>query len=131
MAGKRTLLIACFLTMAFNWGAEAREVYVGIFREGAPRNMNVINQFVQQAGKKPAMIMWYQDWAQEFPREGALNVVNYGAIPQIVWEPWYWNDHGEVKLKDIIAGKWDGYIRSWAKEIKDFGQPVFLRFAHD
>ena len=111
--------------------AEDRKVYIGVFREGAPRDMNYIYQFAQQAGKKPAMIMWYQDWAQEFPKEAAMNVINYGAVPHIVWEPWYWGDREKVKLKDIIAGKWDNYIRSWAIAIKDFGHPVFLRPMHE
>ncbi len=109
----------------------AQEVFLGVFREGAPKNMGLIKQFEQQAGKKPAMIMWYQDWAQSFPKDDALAVINYGAIPHIVWEPWYWNLHDNVKLKDIIAGKWDSYIRSWAKDIKAFNHPIFLRVAHE
>jgi beta-mannanase len=108
-----------------------REVYVGVFREGAPRNMNYIQKFEEQTGKKPASIMWYQDWVQEFPKEDALNAINYGAIPHIVWEPWYWGDRTKVKLDDIISGKWDSYIRSWAKAIKEFGHPLFLRYAHE
>lgn len=111
-----------------------RQVFIGVFREGAPRNMNFILQFEKQVGKKPAMVMWYQDWAQKFPAEEALNVVNYGAVPHIVWEPWYWGDTGtntKVGLKNIIDGKWDGYILSWAKSIKEFGHPVFLRVAHE
>jgi len=109
----------------------ARGVYLGVFREGAPRNMNYITQFEQQAGKKPAMVMWYQDWAQEFPRADAMNVISYGAIPQIVWEPWYWSDHNKIKLRDIISGKWDSYIKSWAKAAREFGNPIFLRVGHE
>ena len=105
----------------------ARKVFFGLFREGAPHNMNYIKKFEEQTGKKPAMIMWYQDWAQTFPREDAQNVIDYGAVPQIVWEPWYWGDHNKISLKDIIDGKWDSYIATWAKEIKAFGQPIYLR----
>jgi len=127
---KRFLVIgSLFLILAGN--AIAREVYLGIFREGAPRNMNYIAKFEQQVGKKPAMIMWYQDWAQEFPRADAMNVINYGAIPQIVWEPWYWSDHNKVKLRDIMAGKWDDYIKSWAQAAREFGSPIFLRVGHE
>ncbi len=93
--------------------------------------MNYILQFEKQVGKKPAMVMWYQDWAQEFPAADTLSVINYGAIPHIVWEPWYWGDKDKVKLKDIIAGKWDNYIRSWAKGVKEFGHPIFLRVGHE
>ena len=110
---------------------ENKGVYIGVFREGAPRNMNHIKKFEGMVGKKPAMVMWYQDWAQNFPWEDAKNAIDYGATPHIVWEPWYWSDHSRVQLKDIIDGKWDTYIRTWAQEIKNFGHPVFLRVAHE
>jgi hypothetical protein len=108
-----------------------RGVYIGVFREGAPANVNHIRKFEQQTGKKPATIMWYQDWAQNFPHQSALNAVEYGAVPHIVWEPWHWSDHSRVQLKDIIAGKWDNYIRTWAQEIRAFKHPIHLRLAHE
>jgi Carbohydrate family 9 binding domain-like/Glycosyl hydrolase family 26 len=114
-----------------NGGSHKEGVYFGLFREGAPRNMNYIKNFERQYGKKPAMVMWYQDWAQNFPWEPAMNVIKYGAVPHIVWEPWYWSDHSKVQLKDIIDGKWDNYIKTWASEIKNFRHPVFIRFAHE
>lgn len=108
-----------------------REVFFGVFREGAPANINHILKFEEQTGKKPAMIMWYQDWEQNFPWDAAMSAVNYGAVPHIVWEPWYWSDHSRVTLDDIIAGKWDRYIRTWAQEIRNFRHPVFIRLAHE
>jgi beta-mannanase len=106
-------------------------VFVGVFREGAPRNMNYITKYEEMTGKKQAMIMWYQDWAQAFPLESAQNVIAAGAIPQIVWEPWYWGDNNKIKLNDITSGQWDSYITTWAKDIKKFGKPIFLRVAHE
>lgn len=119
--------------MCLGWGAfaEPREVFLGVFREGAPRNMNYIHKFVEQTGKKPAMVMWYQDWAQPFPKDDAVNVINYGAVPQIVWEPWFWSDHQKIKLDNIIRGEWDNYIRSWARAVREYGQPIFLRVGHE
>ncbi|MBN3032840.1 MAG: hypothetical protein JW873_01970 [Candidatus Saganbacteria bacterium] len=106
-------------------------VFVGVFREGAPHNINSIKRFEQQAGCRPAQIMWYQDWAQAFPKEDALNVINYGAVPHIVWEPWYWSDHNKIKLKDVAGGKWDNYITAWARAVREFGHPIFLRPLHE
>ncbi|MDI6731880.1 MAG: sugar-binding protein [Candidatus Margulisbacteria bacterium] len=127
------LLICSFsgITEAANVTAPTKAVYVGIFREGAPSNMNYIKKYVEEVGKKPACIMWYEDWNQPFPLEDAQNVIAFGAIPHVVWEPWYWGDHGKVVLKDIIAGKWDAYISTWAKEAKAFGKPIFVRMAHE
>jgi len=126
---RKLLVVSCLsLVVSLAW---AREVYVGVFREGAPRNLGYITQFAQQAGKKPAQIMWYQDWAQAFPKEDAQKVIDYGAVPHIVWEPWYWSDNNKIKLKDITGGKWDSYISAWAKGVKEFAQPIFLRPAHE
>jgi beta-mannanase len=125
-------ILVLFVVWCLMLGASAEAgVFVGVFREGAPHNMNYIKQFEQQTGKKPAQIMWYQDWAQAFPKEDAQAVIDYGAIPHIVWEPWYWSDHNKIKLNDISSGKWDGYISSWAKAVRDFGQPIFLRPLHE
>ncbi|MDD4179704.1 MAG: sugar-binding protein [Candidatus Margulisbacteria bacterium] len=127
---KKLLVVGCLLFVVSCANAE-KNVFIGVFREGAPRNMNYIKQFEAQAGIKPAMVMWYQDWAQEFPKADVVKVVNSGAVPQIVWEPWYWSDHSKIKLNDIISGKWDSYIRSWAKAIKEVDSPVFLRPGHE
>jgi beta-mannanase len=125
-------ILVLFVAWCLGFGASAEAgVFVGVFREGAPHNMNYIKQFEQQTGRKPAQIMWYQDWAQAFPKEDAQAVIDYGAVPHIVWEPWYWNDHNKIKLKDISDGKWDGYITSWAKAVKEFGHPIFLRPLHE
>lgn len=113
-----------------NNGGE-KGVYVGVFREGAPANMNYIKKFEADFGKKPAMVMWYEDWAQAFPKDKVNNVIAYGAVPHIVWEPWYWTDKNKIKLQDISSGKYDSYIQSWAKEIKALDQTVFLRVAHE
>jgi len=126
----KQILIGLLLLALGSAAAEA-DVYLGVFREGAPHNMNYIKQFEQQVGKKPAQIMWYQDWAQTFPKEDAQAVVDAGAVPHIVWEPWYWSDHNKIKLQDIAGGKWDGYIDSWAKAVRDFGHPIFLRPLHE
>jgi len=106
-------------------------VFVGVFRQGAPESMAYITKYEEQMGKKPAMVMWYQDWAQKFPQEDIKKVLDYGAIPHIVWEPWHWSDHNKISLQDIVDGKWDDYIASWAKGVKGFDKPVFLRVAHE
>jgi len=129
MIKKLTVIIGLIAFLGGN--AIAQQVYLGVFREGAPKNMGYIKQFEQQAGKKPAMIMWYQDWAQSFPKDDVMTVIDYGAVPHIVWEPWYWTVKDNIKLKDIVSGKWDGYIRSWAKGVKEVGKPIFLRIMHE
>ena len=105
--------------------------FLGIFREGAPQNMAFIKQFETVMQKKPAMIMWYLDYSSDFPADECRNVTKYGAVPHIVWEPWYFEDQSAIKLDNIINGQWDEYITNWARDAKTFGKTVFLRWGHE
>jgi len=60
----------------------------------------------------------------------------HGSIPLVTWEP----GDGEVlnkanqpaySLKNIINGNFDSYITQWARLAKAWGNPFFLRFAHE
>ncbi len=105
--------------------------YLGIFREGAPANMSLIKDLEKKTGKKFTQIMWYQDWSMPFNANLCDKVVKHGAVPHIVWEPWLWNDKEKIKLDNIIAGEWDDHITSWAKDIKNWGKPIFIRWGHE
>lgn len=64
-----------------------------------------------------------------------------GYLTMITWEPWTNNfdladslpelaDNKKV-FRHILSGIFDGYIDSVARSLKDFQEPVFLRFAHE
>lgn len=106
-------------------------VYLGIFRQDAPKSMDKISAFEKDYGIHPSLVMWYQDWSSPFPKKEAQNVIDANAIPHIVWEPWIWGDEGKIKPENIIKGERDEYIRSWAKDVKKFGHPVFIRTLHE
>jgi len=106
-------------------------VYFGLFREGAPRDISKIQQFQKEYGFKPHMVMWYLDWKQPFSMEQCLQVISYGAVPHIVWEPWVWGDFDAIRLKNIAQGDWDPYITQFAEDVKRFGYPVFIRVLHE
>ncbi len=110
---------------------KSHTVYFGLFREGAPAKMYKIQDFEKEYGRKPQMIMWYLDWSQPFPAQNAKNVIDYGSVPVVIWEPWIWGDEQAIKLQNIADGEWDTYINAWAKGVKDFKYPIFIRFAHE
>jgi len=122
---------ACFGLSQPASTASLNSCYLGLFREGAPQNMAYIKSFEKTFNKRPAMIMWYADYSSDFPAEDCEDVYKYGAVPQIVWEPWIWGDEGKIKLDNIIKGEWDRYIEEWAKDIKAFKKTVFLRWGHE
>ena len=55
-------------------------------------------------------------------------------MPILSWEPWDYtagpNQPG-YKLSEIANGRYDTYVRSWARGIAALRYPVVLRFAHE
>ncbi len=118
-------------TVAKTSTSQAPGCYFGIFREGSPSNMGNVDQIEEKLGKKFSMVMWYQDWDCKFPKAEIEKIHKRGAVPHIVWEPWYWANRDKNLMDDIISGKQDAYIKSWAKGIKESNGTVFIRYAHE
>src|SRR5712664_3487818 len=81
--------------------------------------------------RKSDIIHWFVQWNSPYNGTFALNqpwlatVKGYGAIPLITWEPF------GAPLADILTGKWDPYIDSWAQGLAASGGPVMLRPLHE
>jgi endoglucanase len=93
--------------------------------------------YENKIGRKLAMIMVFLAWGhpramQAFPRDWCQQVWRSGAVPHITWEPWDFNKFCEhYRNQKISSGEWDDYIRFWARDIKAFVQPIFLRWGHE
>jgi hypothetical protein len=113
----------------------------GAFVQGAPYNRSKLVSLEQSVGRKPAIVMWYQEWAgrQPFPTRDAEWLVSHGIVPMVTWEPWrppkvlhrLVVDQPRYRLARIAAGAFDSYIRSYAEQVKRFGGPVMLRPFHE
>lgn len=125
------------LTFQFiNFKAVPQPIYWGLFREtdnGPSVQMDLIADFEQNFSYRPFSVMWYLDWNLAFPAKDCLKVIEYGAIPHLVWEPCEWRipSRNTLYLQDIIKHKWDPYINQWAKDVAQFKYPVFIRFMHE
>ncbi len=96
--------------------------------------LEMIEEFEQMVGKHQAIIASSSYWGeQNFPTAN-LNVVwRHGAMPLVFWSPWdrpYEQNKGPDKfsLSEIIDGKWDAYIDTWADGAKAFAQPMVVAF---
>ncbi|WP_189001252.1 glycoside hydrolase family 26 protein [Deinococcus roseus] len=111
-------------------------VFFGIFRE-RDDHAAVANEVANDLRFKPATVMWYSSWkvGSNFPKADVLGLSKQGVVPNITWEPWDWtlplNDPKQIKLQDILDGKFDDYIRSWAKAAKEVNVPFLLRWGHE
>jgi hypothetical protein len=94
--------------------------------------------------KQFAIVGVYQSWGSEnngFNFSWASQMQQNHKIPFITWEPWVpvsGYDRSEkvveqedYKLKNISQNKFDSYIRSYARSVKDYGGPLMIRFAHE
>ncbi len=141
------LLGAAIVTTIFivpskiNKAASNPSVYYGAYVPDAPRfsqNTNLAD-FERNAGKPVSIVHWFQGWGvtdgtQYFQTQWMNDVRNHGSIPLITWEPWNWRrgvNQNSYQLQDIINGNYDAYITKWAQDSKTWGNPYFLRFAHE
>ncbi len=106
-------------------------------RPWTPSDLQSVNSFEQAAHKHASIVMWYSDWLQGPPSLQQLrSVAQRGSTPEITWEPWdstkaLYAPQPQFRLRNIIDGKFDPYIRSWARALAAWGRPVRLRFAQE
>jgi hypothetical protein len=124
-------------TPALYWGASIGSQLTGV---QAPWDMGAVSRFEQIAGKQVSLVNFFAPFANcastpcsfyPFPTGPMERIRDYGAIPVFSWssqsipsnrvEP-------NFQLADVIAGTYDSYIREFAEDARDWGQPFFLRF---
>ena len=89
---------------------------------------NTMDKFDSNAGKKISILGWGQPppWQQTIVYGGTFDIVrNRGAYTLLTIDP------GSATLADIASGKYDADITTWANNVKAYGQPFFMRFAHE
>ena len=108
----------------------------GVSMPDVPADMSGLSSLTSALGRAPRQVMWYVAWSSntDFPATQAAQVAATGAVPVITWEPWNpanGVDQPAFALDRITAGDFSAYETSWAKQIKAYGKPVVLRFAHE
>ena len=103
------------------------------FGEGeAQVTYDALTGFEQLTGKPLATVAFGNFWGdQAFPEKTVRIIAGYGAIPLIFWSPWdkpYEEAKGPDRfgLREILAGKWDGYIDAWADAARQYGKPLLV-----
>jgi hypothetical protein len=119
------------------WGAQIDDHLTG---EAAPWDMSAVDVFTEMTHKKPSLISFSAPFANcqaspchfyNFPLSPLNNVHDYGAIPMFNW-----SSEGSLggsvdpmfRLRAVIDGTFDSYIRYFAEEAKKWDHPFFLRF---
>jgi beta-mannanase len=98
-------------------------------------------QYTQLLGERVRVLSFYVAWGsgrRNLDISGFQEVLRRGYIPMITWEPWQWpqedarpEDQPDFSLSEILKGKYDDYIRSWARDLKQISGPIFFRPMHE
>jgi hypothetical protein len=111
-------------------GAAGPRIALGVNLDGVPGSPAALAQYVREVGRRPAAIMWYQDWSGPLATYDQLRFVNsVGACPIVTWLPELGS--AGIPLSAIARGDYDGYLRRSAELARDWGRPLYIRFAHE
>lgn len=93
-----------------------------------------LTQVTSISGESPSIVLGYWDFTRPAPISELTTASNNGRLPLVTWEPWAAGNgvsQPAYALRNITAGDFDAYIQQWALDLKSYGKPVMLRFAHE
>jgi mannan endo-1,4-beta-mannosidase len=99
--------------------------YLGVYEPDAPGSYSGIDNFAQAIDRQPNLVSYYSTWSEPFQVGFASSAEKHGAITLVQI------DARNVSLESIANGRYDGYLRSYAAEIKAFHAQVILSFDHE
>ena len=107
-------------------------VATGVFIDGAPLGkpgLSAWDSWSTLVGKRPLYVMWYTDWSSTYQAYAVKDAYGRGSSPVITWE--MKNRRSNISYADVLAGKWNKYIDTWAGAVKTDSRQIFLRFGHE
>lgn len=112
-------------------------VYLGVSLWDAPQHLSILDNFQRLVRKHVAIIEMGRTMAgsaSTLPRRWLEEITRNGSVPMITWLPEN-SDPGAKQLayslRNIANGVDDEVVNAWAHELKIWGRPVLIRFAHE
>jgi hypothetical protein len=99
--------------------------YLGVYAAGVPKSYAGLTSFTSSTGAKPNVVMYYSGWYVPFPVRFATTAANNGAAPLVQMDP------DGVSVAQIASGRYDGYLSSYAEDVRAYRHPVILSFGHE
>ncbi len=148
---KFILVLLCFSVFGFLSGssvlagdkivAPEEGCYTGVFSGWGGHEDNVkiktLQDFQSLSGKAVAFVPFSNFWGERtVPKKQLNRIAEYGAVPMLRMMPWkkYWEEEGyepKYSMKRIINGRFDKFLKRWAKRIKKFKKPVMITFGEE
>ena len=99
--------------------------YLGLYADGVPSSTAGIRSFSAATGVSPDLAVYYSGWLEPFQTSFASSASRSGAVPLVQINP------AGVRVAAIAAGRYDGYLRSYAAAVNRYRYPVVLSFGHE
>lgn len=99
--------------------------FLGVYEPGTPASYQPVTQFAAATGQQPNILLYYSRWGSGFPGRFATEALAHGARLIVQIEP------TDISLAAIAAGRYNAYLRSYAEQLRAFGHPVIIGFAHE
>lgn len=101
------------------------DTYLGVYEPGELGSYQHVSDFASQIGRGPNIVLYYSTISTPFQAALAEGALKNGAVPLVQLNP------DRVSLQEVAAGREDDYLRSFAEEVRSFGQHVIIGFASE
>lgn len=98
---------------------------VGVYKPTLSPSLLSVNEFDKRTAHKVGLILTYSEWQTDFRLGVARAAWKNGQELIVQMEP------KGVSLRAIVNGKYDRYLKTFADQVRWFGRPVVLGFAHE
>jgi hypothetical protein len=99
--------------------------YLGVYEPSTPSSYQQVSQFTAATGERPNLLLYYSRWGSGFPGRFAGEALAHGAELIVQINP------TNISLAAIADGAYDSYLRSYGEQLRAFGHPVIIGFAHE
>jgi Glycosyl hydrolase family 26 len=99
--------------------------YLGVYAPGSPASYDGVTAFGSATGSRPDLVMYYSGWFVPFPAAFAATAAANSAVPLVQMDP------DGISVAKIAAGRYDGYLTSYAESVRAYRHPVIVSFGHE
>ncbi len=121
--------------------APAHGVYLGVFNPAVVSTPGALTAWDRQHGTPARIVNSYQQWFSNdtrFHPDRARMIAAQGGVLMITWEPWakprssvHATHQPAVRLRLIADGRYDGFVRRWARAAAAYRGPLLIRFMQE
>ncbi len=104
----------------------------GLFEPSFPGDPSVLHRLEQRLDYFFRYILLYSDFSSGMPGARLAHTAKEGRIPVLTLQTFVPRLGGALPLTyDLLSGHYDAWLRQYARDVADFGQPVLFRFNNE